>query len=131
MYRKINNKDSNIEENENLDLTTRMYNKISNLSLEEKRENKINNLIKQYLREKNNNYLDSLNEKKSKRYYRLLKNINSEKRNDKVDIMQNVYNKSGIMMDNGTKNCFLEIQKINQNMKLNEKYLIRTLLIRK
>ena len=131
-YRQINKKDSsNIEENENLDVTTKMYNKISNLSLEEKRENKMNNLMKEFIREKKNNYLDSLNEKKSKRYYRLLKNINSEERNMKVDNMVKVYNKSGIIMANETEKCFKEIQKINQNMKLNEKYLIRTLLIRK
>ena len=129
--RKNSNKENNNLDEENLDKTTRIYNKISNLSLEEKRKNKNHNIMVEYLKERNYSYLDSINEKKSKKYYRILKDANSDRRNMKVDVMEKVYNRSGVVMDNETRNCFKEINKINLIMKLNEKKLIRTLILRK
>ena len=129
---RIEHKENNfILDFERANNTTRMYDQIINLSTEEKKENKINNLIKTFLLNKNNAYLDSINEKRSRSYYNLLKDVNSIKRNMKVDDIEKLYIRNYENIDNKIKNCFKEIKKINKNMKLNEKLLLRTLLIRK
>ena len=127
-YRNYNDSKKNTLKNECLDLTSRIYNKILTLSPEEQRANKNNNSMRNFLKDKNNNYLESVNEKNSKNYYELLKDMNIKNRDLKVDNMEKIYNRNGLLMNNDLKKNLKEITKLNQNMKNNEKNLIKALL---
>ena len=117
------NKDNNKDE------TTLMYNQILDMSTEDRNSIKNGMLMRTFLKEKKNKYLNSVNEKNSKNYYKSLKRIHFQCDNDLRT--EKFYGSYNLLKKNKTRDLFNEMKNFQKTLKMNEKLLIKTLLIEK
>ena len=114
---------------DNKDETTLMYNQILDMPSEDRNTTKNGTLMRTFLKEKKNIYLNSVNEKKSKNYYKYLKGIHFQF--DKDLSTERFYGSYNLLKRKKTRDLFNEMKNFQKTLKMNEKLLIKTLLIKK
>jgi len=115
-----------IEEN---DETTQMYNHILDMSTEDRNSARNGTLMKTFLKEKNNKYLNSVNERRSKDYFKSLKKIHFQF--DKDLSTEKFYDSYNLLNNKKTNYLFNQIKNFQKTLRMNEKLLIKSLLIEK
>jgi len=115
-----------IEEN---DETTQMYNHILDMSTEDRNSVRNRTLMKTFLKEKNNKYLNSVNERRSKDYFKSLKKIHFQF--DKDLSTEKFYDSYNLLNNKKTNYLFNQIKNFQKTLRMNEKLLIKSLLIEK
>ena len=116
----------NVEEN---DETTQMYNHILDMSTEDRNSIRNRTMMTTFLKEKNNKYLNSVNERRSKDYYKTLKRIHLQF--DKDLSTEKFYDSYNLLNNEKTNYLFNQIKNFQKTLRMNEKLLIKSLLIEK
>ena len=119
---------SKINKDKNID-TTKLYNQILNMSIEDKNSAKSGELMRTFLNEKNNDFVNSINENKPKNYFKSLRKIHLQF--NKEYSTERLYDSNLLLYNKKTNNLFKELKNFRSNLRLNEKLLIKSLLIEK
>ena len=119
---------SKINKDKNID-TTKLYNQILNMSIEDKNSAKSGELMRTFLNEKNNDFVNSINENKPKNYFKSLRKIHLQF--NKEYSTERLYDSNLLLYNKKTNNLFKELKNFRNNLRLNEKLLIKSLLIEK
>ena len=119
---------SKINKDKNID-TTKLYNQILNMSIEDKNSAKSGELMRTFLNEKNNDFVNSINENKPKNYFKSLRKIHLQF--NKEYSTERLYDSNLLLYNQKTNNLFKELKNFRNNLRLNEKLLIKSLLIEK
>ena len=114
---------------EEKDEITLMYNKLIDMSSEDRNSTQNATLMRTFLKEKNNKYVNSINEINPKNYYKTLKKIHFQLYKDLET--ERFYDSNGLLYNNKTKYLFNEMKNFHKTMRVNEKLLIKTLLLDK
>ena len=117
------------QRSEDNDETTLMYKSILDMSNEDRNSERSSTLMRTFLKEKNNNYLNSVNENSSKNYYKSLRRIHLQF--DKDLSTEKFYGEYGLLNNKKVNYLFNEIRNFQKTLRMNEKLLIKTLLIEK
>ena len=118
----------NKSKNEYIDETTQIYNQLLNMTTVEKNSIQNGEFMKSFLKEKNNETLNSFNnENSSRNYYNTLKKIHFQF--DKDNSREKLYETNNLLYGRKTSNLFNKIKKFQKDLKEKEKLFIKSLLI--